>query len=194
VPIVAMTANALTGDREKCLAAGMDEYLSKPIKRDSLALALARWLEPDAAQPSVEGVETIAARLDAVPPAALLDDTALAQLRDLMGEGLADILDTYLSDTTAQIGAMESAFERRDPVVVQRAAHSLKSSSQTVGAVGVKSVAEALEMNLRTGGPWQESGRRIAALHAALAAVSPPLRGIIAAERLPDQIVGNRKL
>ena len=199
MPIVAMTANALSGDREKCIDAGMDDYMSKPIKRDVLALTLARWLEKPkqstssaAESANLPAATAMPAASEIVTPA--LDLAALAQLRELMGAELAQVLETYLQDTVGQLLAMDTAFANRGSVVVQRAAHSLKSSSDAVGASGVRSVAEALETHLREAGSWEESARFITAIKAAVATVSPQLRDIIAAEQLPNEVVGNRKL
>jgi two-component system, sensor histidine kinase and response regulator len=176
VAIIAMTANALAGDKDKCLAAGMDEYLAKPIKRSVLATALARWLKP----PSPEAPAAKEGR--AAPGDSALSAAAIAQLGELMGEDLTDLIETYLSDTSAQIIAMEAALEQRDLMVLGRCAHSLKSSSDAVGAVAVQSLAQALESHARAGGGIGEAERFTAAIRAAFEAVRPALQEIINAE------------
>jgi len=76
----------------------------------------------------------------------------IAELRALMGDDLAEIIKTYLSDTSAQIRAMEAALAQRDLAVLCRCAHSLKSSSDAVGAIAVQSLSKALELHVRAQG------------------------------------------
>jgi signal transduction histidine kinase/two-component SAPR family response regulator len=168
VPIVAMTANALFGDREKCLAAGMDDYIAKPIKRDLLATVLAPWLKSSLANlPAAEATLEVAD--------STLDPAIFAQLRELMGSELADIVDTYLRDTSTQIAAMDGALAQRDLVSLRRCAHSLKSSSAAVGAFAVQSTSQALEAHARMGGGFDQAEGMVAAVRSAFDLVRPVL-------------------
>jgi len=188
VPIVAMTANALVGDREKCLAAGMDEYLAKPIKRDILAVALSSWLKPQRFDSAAKSMSGARATGDlplpdmAVAIASTVDAVVIAELRALMGDDLAEIIKTYLSDTSAQIRAMEAALAQRDLAVLCRCAHSLKSSSDAVGAIAVQSLSKALELHVRAQGGIEEAQRLVAAIRSAFDVASPEFQRIQAIE------------
>jgi signal transduction histidine kinase/CheY-like chemotaxis protein/HPt (histidine-containing phosphotransfer) domain-containing protein len=182
VPIVAMTANALLGDREKCLAAGMDDYISKPVKRSSIAEALARWLEPTAeiaGEPSPEEFGTQEIRM-------ALDMNALVQLRELFEDGVADVLQSYLTDTPNQFKAMSDAIRDRDYELLQRSAHSLKSSSRTFGASIVANRAADLEDLARARGSLEEASQLLTALRSAFAVMEPELIAVMGVEgRIP---------
>ncbi|HKV84383.1 MAG TPA: response regulator, partial [Ktedonobacterales bacterium] len=158
VPIIAMTANAIQGDREACLAAGMDDYVSKPVKLDDLSAVIRRWL------PATAGVDTAASVLrSATPerPAAFAPTDTLASVRALDRSVLTtmhglDISDepelvgqvvvTFLGDAGDLLERLREASERGDIVALFRAAHSLKASSSLVGAMRLSSVAKQIEM------------------------------------------------
>jgi two-component system sensor histidine kinase/response regulator len=182
VPIIAMTANALLGDREKCLAAGMDDYISKPVKRTALAEALGRWLKPT----SELTVEAAHDDFGTQEIRMALDMNALVQLRELFDDGVADVLQTYLTDTPNQFRTMAEAIRARDYETLERSAHSLKSSSRTFGASIVANRAADLETLAHARGSLDEAVQLLSALRSAFAMMEPELVAIMGVEgRIP---------
>jgi signal transduction histidine kinase/DNA-binding response OmpR family regulator len=151
--IVAMTANALQGDRELCLAAGMDDYMSKPIHVEELVAALERGTargEP-ARTPTAGGASPARTAADkSAAPA--LDRATLEQLRVTMGDGFLDeLLPTFLDDARELVSTMRRALGAQDVDAFRRAAHSLKSNAASFGAVTLSNLAKDLEALAKSG-------------------------------------------
>ncbi len=154
IPIVALTAHAMQGDRERCLSAGMDDHVTKPFSRDELAAVIERWLP--AGRMAAATVSGAAANLaNPEVASAVLDPGILDQLRALSGaQGsgfVARVFATYLA-TSLPLGAeIREALVRDDASAIARAAHKLKSSSAQIGALRVAKQCELLEAAGRQG-------------------------------------------
>ncbi len=145
VPIIAMTANAMAGDRERCLASGMDDYLTKPIGRPELLEALDRWVGPHAAPPAGEAVPAAAGLTG------LIDFTVLEELEDLDGVDVVDLFSLYFSEAAEQLSELESSVACGEGLAVGQLAHKLKGSSGVMGAAYVAGVAAQLEATAKAG-------------------------------------------
>jgi signal transduction histidine kinase/CheY-like chemotaxis protein len=140
--VVALTAHALTGEREKCLAAGMDDYLTKPITWASLAEILARWLEvPSATEqlPTERGVATM-----------VWDKTAT--LKGLGGdeELLGDMITSFLAEMPGQLSTLQVSQEQGDLSALADVAHSIKGAVSYFYAPGIRDCAVRLEQAARS--------------------------------------------
>jgi CheY-like chemotaxis protein len=140
VPIVGMTANALAGERERCLAAGMDDYIAKPLREVDLTAVLGRRFKPaEAAQGVPRGV----------------DRGVIEELHRLTPAGgpsvVGDILVTFAQDAPAQLAALREALDARDAAVLRSGAHSLKGSSGAIGARRLSALCGRLESLARSG-------------------------------------------
>ncbi len=148
-PIVALTANALSGDAEKCYAAGMDRYLSKPFTSEALFQVLESCFS-DAAPPLLP-----AATIDPSTVDAILDQGALGRIRALHRPGgpnlLAKVLGLYSSSSAALIDTLRAAAEAQDAEGLRQAAHALKSSSANVGALAFAELCKNLEQTAAAG-------------------------------------------
>ena len=138
MPIVAITANALQGDRERCLAAGMDDYISKPFSQQALADTLGRWITLPRAAPAGQRSASAPAGCAMEFAPAAINQLALSAIRGLspdQGEALLQrVLTAFLQDTPRQLAALRGATAASDAGAMRKAAHSLKSSSANVGA------------------------------------------------------------
>jgi len=137
LPIVAMTASAMVGDRERCLAAGMDDYISKPLRPDQLDAVLERWLGHTGAV-----VESAASNGDRN---GLVDAGRVQRFRDDYPE-IADRLVALFADTTPPLlEQLTNAVHASDDDAVRRLAHKLKGSCQNVGATRMAALCRELE-------------------------------------------------
>jgi CheY-like chemotaxis protein/HPt (histidine-containing phosphotransfer) domain-containing protein len=154
IPIIAMTAHAMQGDRERCLDAGMNDYVAKPVSPQALAEALERWLPRDDAGARARPT----ASPGAVPPAAAqvsgpaLFDRAGMMARLMDDEELASVvLGGFLDDAPKQVQALRDALASGDGPAASRQAHTLKGASAAVGGGSLQAVASQMEQSAAAG-------------------------------------------
>jgi two-component system sensor histidine kinase/response regulator len=170
IPIVALTAHAMEGDHQACLAAGMDDYLSKPFTKEQLQEILKKWLKAKPApepltkgtcqafpgSSEVQGVEPPPPRgkevrpgLEELSPGQPLDGKILSEIRSLQREGAPDLLDkvirAYVSEAPNLLERLINAVEQGDALETYKAAHTLKSSSANIGALSLAELFKKLE-------------------------------------------------
>jgi len=129
-PIIAITAHTMRGDREKCLAAGMDEYIAKPLRRETLELVLQRTLPP--VRGATAGIAVAVAPADACP--GVLDASLLDEIDQ---ESATRIVELFLSSSRERFADLKIAVGRQDVDAVGRLAHGLKGAAASVGAIAV---------------------------------------------------------
>jgi PAS domain S-box-containing protein len=178
-PIIAITAHALQSDRDRALAAGMDDYIAKPIRPDELDRVLERWLPTapptEPAAPAQGG--------DAGPNGTdgSLDDSVLADLRAIQREGgegiVADLLEAFFKETPPLMTTLRESVENDDPQSLKRAAHAINGNSRAVGAKRLAEICLDLE-DLADAGDLSHAPEAIDELDAEWERV----RGMLAAE------------
>ena len=149
VPIVAISAAVLAGERARCIEAGMDDMLTKPIALEELAAMLRRWLGDAAGEPQEDRSQTLANADDTEPP--VLDLNRLYRVLGRVSTGHArELLATFL--VAARDGLREMAIVGQDPALLVREMHRQQSSARTVGALRYAAMAQALEQRAQADG------------------------------------------
>jgi signal transduction histidine kinase/CheY-like chemotaxis protein len=174
LPIIAMTANAMAGDRQKCIDAGMDDYLAKPVTRAELERCLHRWWRPRTAplantpeaalavesSPGAVVAASLAAEIAPTPamaPSAMqagnmdtvIDQEVLEELRAVLGSEVDRLVAVFLDTTPPLIAKLEAAALGPDFDALREVAHSLKSSSANLGAMALSAAAKLVEHGAR---------------------------------------------
>lgn len=155
VPIIAMTANVQKGDNERCLAAGMDDYLSKPLKLSAVREKLQHWLS-QAGQPRPEpaadgGSGAAAPQQPQQQQERLLDMAILDELREDIGDAFPKMIEVFLEDTPTLFHKMEQAISSGDATAVADLAHCIKGAAKNLGANRLAEATRQLEEQGRSG-------------------------------------------
>lgn len=159
IPIIALTANAISGDREHCLERGMSDYLSKPFAHEQLYALLTRWLPTREtlqtllpASPDLEGEVLVPANSPGAPIASVeIDQQVIRQLRELREGLLPRLIDLFRSSSPPLLAQLETAVATKDADLLYKTAHNLKNSAANLGLIELAAACRDCEARARQG-------------------------------------------
>jgi signal transduction histidine kinase/DNA-binding response OmpR family regulator/HPt (histidine-containing phosphotransfer) domain-containing protein len=176
IPIIAVTAHAMRGDRDRVIAVGMDDYVTKPVRFEVLEGTLTRWCDGGGRNGS-DRPATIVAR-----PSGLLDETIVAQLRSLESHTrpgfLKEVVESFRKDADQLVADMRAALEAGDLEGLRRAGHTLKGTSRNVGAMDLAMAAERVQ----SGADLEGASDLVGAVEREIARVRPALEALVSLE------------
>ncbi|PKN85955.1 MAG: hypothetical protein CVU46_09465 [Chloroflexi bacterium HGW-Chloroflexi-8] len=150
IPIIAMTAHAMQGDKEKCLQAGMNDYISKPVTPKGLSEVLGKWL------PSIQ-TEAMYEPVSDQKPGNVSQDLEIWDIRGMLERMMGDkdlakmIVEGFIGDMPKQIQSMKNYVENKDIVGCERQAHTIKGASANVGGRALSALASEMEILAKNG-------------------------------------------